>query len=160
MQTVILPETLPVLLRDIDRVHVDPIFEPTLVIGYQDIVTAHLPLTHATVIRKRPIFEAIASLPLHAIICVLVLVPELHCNLVVSKGEQLLSQLIALLFDPLLGQKPNNSLGATEEVLSIPPNAVIRVSFGYGFWVSIVHGIACELDDVAGDGVGVGFGVG
>lgn len=96
-------------LANLDYVHVDAILEPALYTNFSlrfrihnkvtqrpgtltgfinlDIVTAHLPLTHLSVFCESPVFKAIASFPLHAIVGVLELIPELHSDLVLRKGE-------------------------------------------------------------------------
>jgi hypothetical protein len=86
-----------------------------------DIVTAHLTLAHLAVFRKRPVLETVTPLPLHAIVGILIFIPDsmscgtgrsryldlpkLDGNLVICKGEQLFPQTVALLFLPFLGQE-------------------------------------------------------
>lgn len=82
------------LLRDINSIDINSVLEPTLLDGDLNIVPAHLPLAHAAIFRESPVFEAITTLPLHSIVAVLILIPELHCNLVVRKSEQLFAQTI------------------------------------------------------------------
>jgi hypothetical protein len=82
----------PMLLRDINSIDIDSILEPALFRQDLNIIPAHLPLSHATILCKRPVLEAITPLPLHAIMFVLVLIPELDCDLVVRESEQLLAQ--------------------------------------------------------------------
>lgn len=118
------------LLRDVDSIHVHPILEPTLFLRDLDIIAAHLPLPHSTILREGPVFEPVASLPLHPIVLVLVLVPKLHCNPVVCKSEKLLAQTIRLLFLPLGGQEIDDGLGAGQEKISVTPDGVIGVCFG------------------------------
>ena len=52
-----------------------------------NIVAAHLPLTHLPVFGERPVLKTIAPLPLHTIVGVLELIPELHGDFVISKGK-------------------------------------------------------------------------
>lgn len=42
-----------------------------------DIITAHLTLAHLAIFRERPILETVTPLPLHPIVGVLILIPEL-----------------------------------------------------------------------------------
>lgn len=84
----------PMLLRDLDSIDIHSILEPALFDRDLNIITAHLPLAHAAIFRESPVFEAITTLPLHSIVAVLILIPELHCNLVVRKSEQLFAQTI------------------------------------------------------------------
>lgn len=79
------------LLGNINSVHVNSILEPALFLGYLDIITAHLPLPHATIIGESPVLEPITPLPLHTIVLVLVLIPELHGDFVVCECEELFS---------------------------------------------------------------------
>ena len=80
------PES-PVLLADFYRIHVNVICEPPLLLGKLKVVSAHLALHHAAVLREGPVFETIATLPLHTIVCVLELVPELYSDLIVLESE-------------------------------------------------------------------------
>ena len=80
------------LLRDINSIDIDPILEPALFGRDLNIIPAHLPLPHPAILRKRPVLEAITTLPLHFIMAVLVLIPELDSDLVVPESEQLLAQ--------------------------------------------------------------------
>lgn len=85
-----------------------------------NVVPAHLALPHLAILRERPILEAIAPLPLHVVISILVFIPgpvswrvphrdspsiapELDSNLIVRESEKLLSQTVALLPFPFLG---------------------------------------------------------
>lgn len=66
-------------LRDVDRVDVDAVLEPTLRVRDSDVVAAHLPLPHQSVLCKRPVLEPVRAPPLA---CVVVpLVPELDGDL-------------------------------------------------------------------------------
>jgi len=82
----------PMLLRDIDNIDIDSILEPALFGRDLNIVPAHLPLPHPTILCKRPVLEAITTLPLHFIMAVLVLIPELDSDFVVLESEQLFAQ--------------------------------------------------------------------
>jgi hypothetical protein len=50
--------------------------------GDVDVVAAHLPLAHLSVLSKGPVFKAVAAFPLHPIMRVLELVPKLDSNFV------------------------------------------------------------------------------
>lgn len=80
------------LFRNIDSIDVDSILEPALLGRDLNIIPAHLPLSHPTILRERPVLETITTLPLHSIMAVLILIPELDCDLVVLEREQLLAQ--------------------------------------------------------------------
>lgn len=41
-----------------------------------DVVSAHLSLPHLPVLRKSPVFETVASLPLHSIVRILIFIPD------------------------------------------------------------------------------------
>lgn len=117
------------LLRDVDRVHVLHIIrEPPL--RDLDIIAAHLPLPHPTIFGESPVFQAVTTLPLHAVVFVLVLIPELHGDTVSREGEKLFTQAIRLLLIPLLGQKVDDGLGPSEELVAVAPDAVFGVRFG------------------------------
>jgi hypothetical protein len=142
------------LLRDIDSIDIDSIFEPPLFRRDLNIIPAHLPLSHPAILCKRPVFEAIATLPLHSIMFVLVLVPELDCDLVVRESEQFLAQAvlnrhqhyptgllqkaspIRCFLLPLRSQELDNGFGAGQKAATVPPDGVSRVRFSDGGWVS------------------------
>lgn len=111
---------------------------PLTSFAYLNIVPAHLPLAHAAVLGKRPVLEPVAALPLHAVVGVLVLVPELDRNLVAGKGEELLAEPVALFLFPLPGQESFDILGACEKGRAVAPDAVWRVCLGNGFGVPIL----------------------
>jgi len=46
---------LPVLLANVNRVDVHAIFEPPILVGYLDVIGAHLPLLHEAVFGKCPV---------------------------------------------------------------------------------------------------------
>jgi hypothetical protein len=70
---------LPMLLLDGNFIHINTLFEPSLVISKLRIVPTHLPLPHPSVFCERPILKAVGSPPLACFI--IPLVPKLHCNL-------------------------------------------------------------------------------
>jgi len=115
---------------DLNIVDVDAILEPPPFLTNLDIVAAHLALPHPAVLRKRPVFKAIASLPLHTILRILVLIPELNSDLVLRERKELLTQTVVLLSGPLLGQEVYDLLCPTEKRGAVPPDGVFGVRFG------------------------------
>ena len=77
------------LLGYVHSIYVDAILEPALVFGDLDIIPTHLPLTHNTILAKGPVFQTITALPLHTIMGILVFVPKLDRDFVVTEGEKL-----------------------------------------------------------------------
>jgi hypothetical protein len=95
-----------------------------------NIIPTHLPFSHLSILGKRPVLEAVTTLPLHAIMCILELVPELHGDLVVRKSEKLLAKAIAFLLLPLFCEKLFNAGGSDNERRPISPDAVRCVGLG------------------------------
>jgi len=126
------------LLADLNQVHIHAVLEPSLRVRELDIIATHLPLPHPPVLRKRPVLKTITTLPLHAIVGILILVPELDCDLVVGESEQLLAKLVALLLLPLLGQEVDDLDVALEEGAAIAPNTVVSIGFGADYRVLCV----------------------
>jgi hypothetical protein len=108
---------------NLHRVYVDAFLEPSLSLADLDVVTTHLPLAHLAIFGKSPIFETITSRPL-ARLSMLELIPELHSNLVVTKGEQFLAQTIFLLYRPFASQEVDDGFRSAEEVVSVTPDAI------------------------------------
>lgn len=106
--------------------------------SYLDIVTAHLTLPHLSIFGERPVLESVATLPLHPVVRVLELIPELDGNLVACEGEQLLAQSIVLLLLPLLCEELFDCSGANNEGCPVPPDAVRCIGLGDDLWVSDV----------------------
>jgi hypothetical protein len=123
------------LFRDVHGIDIHAILEPALLLRKFDIISTHLPLAHATIICERPVFEAIASLPFHSIVLVLVLIPELDSYLVVREREQLFTQAIGFLLLPFGGQEVDNGLSTDDELVTVTPDGVVCVRFGDGCWV-------------------------
>ena len=122
------PKDSPMLLRDVDSIHVHTILEPSVTLGDLDVITTHLPLAHPSIVGERPVLETIASLPLLAVMGILIFVPELNRYLVGSECEQLLSQAIILLLVPFSSQELDDSLCTGEEVASVSPYTVVAVA--------------------------------
>lgn len=89
-----------------------------------------MPLPHSAVLRVRPIFEPITALPFHSVMGVLVLIPELYCDLVVGECEELLAETIALLLLPFFRQHVLYRSGSGEKRGTVPPDAVWRICLG------------------------------
>jgi hypothetical protein len=71
--------TLPMPLTDVNRVNINPVLEPSLVVLNLDIVAAHLALPHQPVRCKRPVLEPVCPPPLAGL--VVPFVPKLHRDL-------------------------------------------------------------------------------
>ncbi|KAL4781590.1 hypothetical protein BJX76DRAFT_335189 [Aspergillus varians] len=57
-----------------------------------DIIAAHHPLAHLSCFPvEGPVFKAVAPLPLHGVVDILILVPELDRDTVIGEGEKLFS---------------------------------------------------------------------
>lgn len=110
------------LLGDLDRVHVDAVLEPPLLLADLDIVARHLSLTHTAILGEGPVLKAVAPLPLHLIVGVLILVPELHRDLVFVEREELLAQLVVVLFVPFPGEERYDLVSACDEPLTVSPD--------------------------------------
>lgn len=126
------------LRTNLHRIHIHALFEPALLGRNLHVVPAHLPLRVPPVGRKRPVLEPVAPLPLHPVVGVLVLVPELHRDLVAAflKAEQFFPQAVVVLLAPFLGQEVDDGRGAGEEAVAVAPDAVFRVRFGDEFGVT------------------------
>lgn len=158
-----LPMSLSDLLRNALIVNIHAIHEPSsldaffrhsntvTVFSKQDIVSAHVSFSHLPSFTiESPILQTITPLPLHAVILVLIFIPELHSDFVVGKGEKLLAETIRLLLLPLLGQELDDLFSAAEEVIAVAPNAVGRVPIGDLFRVTCVPHILREFDLFSG----------
>ena len=110
-----------------------------------NIVTAHLALAHLAIFRERPVLQTIASFPLHLVMRILILIPELYSDLIVGEGKELFAKAVILLFVPLLGQKMLNCSCTREERGAIPPNAVGSIRFCDGLWVPIDVNLGKEI---------------
>ena len=149
-------------LTDIHLVHVHPIFEPSSypeisrgIVPYTcsrltrlldlNIITTHLPLAHLPILCKRPILQTITPLPLHPIMRILILIPELDRDLVLEEREQLLAKSVVLLFLPFLGQEVFDCGGSGKERVAVSPDAVGGVRLSDDFWVPRRSGGAVNL---------------
>jgi hypothetical protein len=103
------------LLTDLHFIDIDPLREPAFAYTKHKVISGHLPLLHPAVFCKRPIFQAITSLPRHTVISIPILIPELYGDLVVCEGEELLAQAIFCLSLPLLCQEGDDLVMAFDE---------------------------------------------
>jgi hypothetical protein len=130
----------PMLLQDIHDIDIHSISEPAVLFQKLNVISAHLPLTHPAIFCERPILEAIASLPLHPIVLILVLIPELDGYLVIRESEKLLTQAVRLLFFPFRGQEFDDGLVPAKEAVAVTPDRVFCVRLGDGGRVPWVAG--------------------
>jgi hypothetical protein len=108
---------------NLHRVYIDALLEPSLGLADLDVVTTHLSLAHLAIIGKSPIFESITSRPL-ARLGVFKLIPELHSNLVISKGKQFFAEAVFLFYRPFASQEVDDSFSPAEKVVSVTPDAI------------------------------------
>jgi hypothetical protein len=127
------------LLRNIHGIDIHTILEPALLFRKFDIIPTHLPLAHPTILRERPVFETIASLPFHSVVLVLVLIPELDRYLIVRESEQLFTQAIRFLLLPFGGQEVDDGLRTDDELVTITPDGVVRVRFGQDWAIRVAR---------------------
>lgn len=112
------------LFRNVHLIDIDALLEPPLCLRDLDIVATHLALAHAPILGKGPILQAIAALPLHPVMRVLILVPELHRNFVLREGEQLLAEGVVLFLVPFPGQEFDDVGSPGQEFVAVAPDAV------------------------------------
>ena len=126
------PQSLPMLLSNSHRIHIHSVLEPSILALQSDLITTHLSLPHLPLRIKGPVFKAITPpphfLPLLRLFGVSILVPELHCNLVLLPREKLLPQAIVELMLPFLRQESNDLFVASEEEVAVAPDGVLGVS--------------------------------
>lgn len=79
------------LLPNLHPVDIHTVPKPPITLSNLYIIPAHHTLPHPAILREGPILQAIATLPLHPVVGILVLVPELDSDLVVAKSEELLA---------------------------------------------------------------------
>ncbi|PPJ51943.1 hypothetical protein CBER1_09686 [Cercospora berteroae] len=122
--TTITSSTSPMLLPNLHRINIDPLLGPPLLLLNFNIIPTHLPLPHDPLIIKRPILQAIAPLPLHPIILILILIPKLHRNTIFCKSEQFLSKLVVFHFSPFGCEEGDDLVCAAEESVAVSPDGV------------------------------------
>lgn len=137
---------------NLDIINVHVILKPSVVFRDLDIVAAHLALAHQAIVGKGPVFEPVGTPPLPVLI--VPLVPKLYGNLckrkrisrrsylleaasassngatypVLSKGKQLFAESVAMFLGPFLCQKLFYGIPSLEEVISVSPDRVGRIS--------------------------------
>lgn len=103
------------LLRDVNGVHVHAVLEPPVLFGDLNVIATHLALPHPPVLGEGPVLQPIATLPFHAIVGVLILIPKLYGDTVVLEGEQFFAELIVIFFLPLPLKERNDLRGTVEK---------------------------------------------
>jgi len=141
------------LLTNLHTIDINPFHEPPLTLLNQNIIRRILPFPHAPISSKRPILKTVGSLPLQPVTRILVLVPKLHSDLVVSEGEQFFSQDIVMFFLPFLREEFYDCIGALQESVPVSPYTVFCVCFGYGYWISTSHRVSMNGRVGLGGGV-------
>lgn len=120
------------LLANVNSVHIrDVLREPSLSIRELQVIAGHLTLSHSAIFGKGPVFQAVAPLPLHPIVAIAVLIPELDGDLVVRESKQFLAKAVVVLLVPLGCQELDDSFRALEKAIAVAPDAVRCVRFGY-----------------------------
>ena len=122
--------------RNRHLIHIHTLLKPPILLLQVDVVPTHLTFPHYAILPKCPILKTITSLPLHAVVGIPILVPELHGNLVVREREQFLTQPIILLFFPFGSQQGDNFIMATDELVAVTPDTVGCIGLGDFFWIS------------------------
>jgi hypothetical protein len=136
----------PMLLTYLHLVHINTILEPPLTLFQHNVIRRVLTLAHPPIFREGPILKAIGPLPFHPVCGVLVFIPELNGNLVVCKGKQFFPQTVIVFLLPFLCEKVNNGIVPLKKEVSVTPNAVRCVCFGYGGRVSTASQISLDND--------------
>lgn len=77
---------------------------------------------------ERPVLQPVAPLPLHLVLPVLILIPELHRDLVLPEREQLLAQSIVVLTRPLGREERDDGRVSAEKLVAVAPDAIDRVA--------------------------------
>ena len=93
------------LFPDPNILHINTIYKPSSIAipirTKKNIIPTHHPLTHLPGLTiKSPVLEAIAPLPAHPIISILILVPELDSDAIIGEGEEFFAKSIAVLTVP------------------------------------------------------------
>lgn len=125
------------LLPNHHSININPIPKPPPLLPNLNIVPTHLPLPHPPILSKSPILKPVASLPLHSIVGILILVPELHGNLVVRESEEFLAQAVGFFFLPFRCEEGDDGVCTLEEVGAVAPDGVGGVGFGDGGGISL-----------------------
>lgn len=80
--------------------------------------------------------NAIAPLPFHVIHGILVLVPELHGDLIVLKGKEFFAKEVAFFSGPFLLEKLDNGGVPGEETVTVAPDGVVSICGDDSVWIS------------------------
>ena len=128
-------------LTDRDIVYIHSIDKPApltiSVRAEKQIIPTHHALAHLPrLMIESPIFQTIASLPSHAIIRILILIPELNRDPIVPESEQLLAQSIVTFALPFCRQKFDNGVCPREEAGTVTPDASWRVGLRHSLGIS------------------------
>lgn len=102
-------------------------------------------------------FDPITPLPLHRIKSILVLIPELHRNLVALKSEEFFAEDVVFLFRPFLRKKLGYGLVAIEKVGAITPDRCWGVGSGDLLGVFCVPEVLGEFHLLMSGGLGEGW---
>ena len=82
---------LPMPFINMHLINIHPIYKPpplTIPISSQNqVIPRHHPFPHLPVLVERPVLQPVAPLPLPSIFSILILVPELHSDTVLSERE-------------------------------------------------------------------------
>lgn len=125
------------LLPNLHSININPVPKPPPLLPNLNIIPTHLPFPHPPILSKSPVLKPIAALPLHPIVGILVLVPELDGNFVVRESEKFLAQAVGFFFFPLRGKEGDYGVCALEEVGAVAPDGVGGVGFGDGGGISL-----------------------
>lgn len=134
----------PVLVADRNLININSFNKPSSftipILPKKHIIATHHTLTHLSSLPiKGPIFQPITSLPSQLIISVLILIPELNRNAIITKCEKFLAQTITLLSRPLGCQELDNFLSSREERCAIAPDAVGCIGQCNFLWFSVIR---------------------
>lgn len=104
-------------LTDWDSIYINSVNKPAPltvpVRAEEQVIAAHHALAHLPRLTiKGPILQAIAPLPSHSIIRILILIPKLDRDPIIPESEQLLAQTIVVLALPFGRQKLDDGVCA------------------------------------------------
>src|SRR6204780_5212570 len=122
--------------------------DPPLGLIDRHVVDAGLPPPHLPGVGERPQFVAIAAVPLTRGGAALVL--EADTDPAAVECPQVLSQPIVQFAAPLTAQEPDDLSPASDELIPVSPDRVLRVGAGDPFRVPAIPGILGGLHFLAG----------
>ena len=108
------------------------------------IVDARDASSHQPMLVEFPVFVAIGSEPIAAVIMTLVSKPD--SDAVLAKRPDLFDKPVIKFFGPLTGEKLNDFFAAVQKFRTIAPDAVYRVSSRDFFRIATVPGVLGETD--------------